>query len=124
MGSLPNDTRDNGPAWVSRYGVSGACVVSADATGNPAVTDAPPTGFYLVVDDIIFSIDTATNLTFSEETSGTVIFKVYTAANTTGQLTPRGKVRLATAAKRLMMDAAASGNVACLVTYHFESGKP
>lgn len=114
-------TTDAGPAWTSVLGVSSACVTSADATGNPAVTGAPTSGQKLVITDIIYSSDTAMNLTFSEETSGTVLFKVFVPANGAGQITPRSKVKLATADKKLMCDASASGNIAVTVLYYSEA---
>lgn len=114
-------TTDAGPAWTSIFGVSGAAVVSADATGNPAVTDAPAAGQKLVITDIVYSSDTAMSLTFSEETSGTVIFKVFVPANGTGQITPRGKKKLATADKKLMCDASVAGNIAVTVGYYSEA---
>lgn len=113
-------TKDGGPSWTTVLGVSGAAVVSADATGNPAVTDAPTSGQKIVVDDIMVSSDTAMNIIFSEETSGTVFLKVFIPANGFYQITPRSKIKLATANKKLMADASVAGNVAITVLYHSE----
>lgn len=111
---------DNGPAWTSVWGVSGAAVVSADMTSAANVTDAPTSGQRIVVDDIILSADTAMNVLFEEETSGTDLLKIFIPANGTVQITPRGKFKLATANKKLTAKASAAGNIAITVTYHSE----
>ena len=112
---------DNGPAWVSVLGVSGAAVVSADLTTATAVTDTPTAGQKIVIDDIIFSADTAMSLLFEEETSGTDIFQVFLPAPGSGQITTRGKVKLATADKKLTAKASVAGNVAITIVYHSEA---
>jgi hypothetical protein len=114
-------TTDGGPAWTSVFGVSGAAKVSADLTTAAAVTDAPTSGQKIVIVDIVASSDTAMNLLFEEETSGTDIFKVFVPANGTVQITPRGKVKLATANKKLTGKASVAGNVAITVTYYSEA---
>lgn len=113
-------TKDAGPNWTSSFGVSSAVFTSADATTAAAVTDAPTSGQKLVITDIIASSDTAMFLLFQEETSGTVIFKVFLPANGTVQITPRGKVKLATANKKLMVDASVAGNIAVTALYYSE----
>ena len=112
---------DGGPSWTSSYGVSSAAVVSADMTTAAAVTDAPTGGQKIVVDDIVVSTDTAMNILFECETSGVDIFKVFLPANGSAQITPRGKVKLATADKKLTAKASVAGNVAVTVTYHSEA---
>ena len=114
-------TKDAGPHWTSSFGVSSAVFTSADATTAAAVTDAPTSGQKLVITDIVASSDTALFLLFQCETSGVVIFKVFLPANGTVQITPRGKVKLATADKKLMVDASAAGNVAVTVSYYSEA---
>lgn len=114
-------TSDNGPAWTSVFGVSGAAVVSADLTSATAVTDAPTSGQKLVIRDIVISADTAMNVLLEEETSGTDIFKVFIPANGTVQLTPRSKIKLATADKKLTAKASVAGNIAVTVTYNSEA---
>lgn len=114
-------TRDAGAAWTSVFGVSGAAVVSANITSATAITDAPTSGQKIIVDDIVVSTDTAMNILFEEETSGTDIFKVFLPANGTLQITPRDKVKLATADKKLTAKGSATGNVGITVTYHSES---
>lgn len=113
-------TYDAGMAQATSLGVSGAAVTSADMTTAAAVTDAPATGKKLVITDIIVGTDTAMDLLFEEETSGTDIFKVFVPANGTVQITTRGKVKLATAGKKLTCKASVAGNVAVTVTYYDE----
>ena len=110
-------TKDAGPNWTSAY----LHTVSADATGAVDLTAAPTAGQKIVIDDIVFSTDTAMNFIFEEETSGTDVLKIFCAANSTVQITPRGQIKLATADKKLRGDASVSGNVAITVVYHSES---
>lgn len=113
---------DAGPAQAMSFGVSSATFTSADQhSAAAAVTDAPTTGLKLVITDIEISADTAMTLTFTEETSGTVVGKYYIPA-TPGciQITPRGKKKLATANKRLMVQASVSGNIAITAHYYSE----
>lgn len=123
VGAIGSDVsvKDGGPGWTSSFGVSSAVVTSADATGIVSVTDAPTSGQKLVITDIIASADTAMFLTFQCETTGTVIFKVFLPANGTVQITPRGKVKLATADKKLQVDASVAGNIAVTVCYYSEA---
>ena len=114
-------TMDAGPNWDTVCGVSGAAVVSSDMTTAAAVTDAPTTGQKLVIVDIVVSTDTAMFILFAEETTGTIRFKVFLPANGTVQITPRGKVKLATANKKLTADASVAGNVAITTTYYSEA---
>ena len=114
-------TRDAGPAWTSVFGVSGAAFESTDASTPVAVTDAPSGGEKLVIDDIVFGVDTAMQVDFTEETSGTVIFSFFAGANTNWQFTPRGKVKLATADKKLFVDTSVAGNIAVTISYHSEA---
>jgi ribose/xylose/arabinose/galactoside ABC-type transport system permease subunit len=117
----PVPSQDAGPAWTPKFGVNGACVTSANMSAAPvAVTDAPPAGQKLVVDDINLSGDTALAYTLTEETTGTVIWKEYLPANGGAQRTMRGKIKLATAVKRLMCQTSGAGNVAVLK--HVELG--
>lgn len=109
-------TSDMGAGFGSAY----THTASADMSSTAAVSAAPTTGQYLVIDDIIFSTDTAMTFTFEEETSGTDLLKVYVAANTTMQITPRGKLKLPTAGKKLHGLASASGNIAVTVFHHSE----
>ena len=111
------DARDLGCGWTSSW----TYTASADMTTAAALTAAPTSGQYLVIDDIIFSTDTAMSFEFEIETAATVNVKVYCAANTTMQITPRGKWKLATADKKLFGDASVAGNVAVTVFFHSEA---
>lgn len=110
-------TKDAGPSWTSTV----TYTTSADMSTAAALTAAPTTGQKIVVTDIIFSTDTAMNFEFEEETAGTVFVKVYCAANSVVQITPRVPIKLATANKKLFGDASGAGNVAITVTYHSEA---
>jgi hypothetical protein len=113
---------DSGAAWAQSYGVSGAAFVSADASAITAITDAPTTGQKLVIDDIFLSVgSTAMQVDFKLETAGTILLpSIYALANSFYQITPRGKLKLATADKRLMIDTSVAGNVSVTVFYHSE----
>lgn len=115
------NTRDAGPSWTSAFGVTSAAVVSADLTTRTAVTDAPTSGQKLVITDIIVSSDTAMSILFEAETANTDIIKVFIPANGTIQVTPRGKIKLATADKKLMATASVAGNIAVTVVYYSEA---
>lgn len=91
------------------------------STARTAVTPAPTTGQYLVVDDIIMSSDTALSVTFSrEDANSTAVMKIYMPANGTVQLTPRGMFKLSTVTKKLNAKTSATGNVAMTVFTHSE----
>lgn len=111
-------TKDAGPAWTPSFGVSGAAVLSANATGGVDVTDAPTSGQKLVIDDIVVSTDTAMAVTLEEETTGTDKFKLYLAANSTAQITLRNGVKLDTVNKKLRAVASVAGNVSVSISYH------
>lgn len=121
MSGPRSDSYDSGFANDNSFGVSGAAVVSANMTTAADVTNAPTSGEKLVIVDIIASADTAMSLLFEEETSGTDIVKVFIPANGVVQITPRGKIKLATANKKLTAKASVAGNVAVTVTYYSES---
>lgn len=109
-------TTDNGPTWTQSY----LHTASADASGGVDLTAAPTSGQKIVVDDIIVSTDTAMWVLFEEETSGTDIIKLYLAANSGAQISPR-KLKLATADKKLRLDTEKAGNIAVTVLYHSEA---
>lgn len=110
-------TTDAGPSWTSVMKL----VTSADLTGAADVTDAPTAGQKIVIDDVIAASDTAMYIDFLEETSGTVIFRLYFSAGSSAQVTTRGKLKLPTADKKLRADASVAGNVAITVLFHSES---
>lgn len=111
---------DRGPDWDTTLGVSNAAVLITTAT-TTSVTGAPTSGAKIVVVDIFVSSDTAQTLTFEEETSGRDVFKFYVPANGTMQITPRGKLKLAVADKKLQLTTSAAGNVGCTVLYYSEA---
>lgn len=118
---VDGDTGDDGPAWNTVYGVSGARFTSANQSASPAnVTDAPTAGSKLVITDIIFSVDTAMRVDFKEETSGTVFFSIYMGANSAGQITPRSELKLPTADKRLQVQTSGAGNITVTAFYYSE----
>ena len=108
---------DAGAAWTSVRKTT----TSADMTGAADLTAAPTAGQKIVVDDVVLSADTAMYVDFLEETSATLLFRLYVAAGGTAQFSPRSKLTLPTADKKLRGDASVSGNVAILVLYHSEA---
>lgn len=113
-------TSDAGSAWTAIRGVSGAAVLSADMTTAAHVTDAPTAGQKIVVTDIIVSVDTAMSVLFEDHT-GTDQIKVYMSANSTLQITPRTKMKLAVADDVLTAKASVAGNIAVTVYYYSEA---
>ena len=115
--------RDAGPSWTSVHGVAGVPFTSADAQTAAAVTDAPTSGQKLVITDLLISNNSAVaiQLTFIEETSGTVITGPFALPSGTSiQLTTRSKGwKLPVADKKLMVDASAAG--AIMVDAHYYS---
>lgn len=100
-------------------GVSGAAFHSANQSGSAAaVTDAPSTGLNLVITDLVVSAGAAMVVTFTEETSGTVLLKLDMAANSTVVFTPRGRFTLPTADKKLMVQTSASGTIDVMAQYY------
>jgi hypothetical protein len=116
-------TKDDGPNWTTVWGVAAAPFASADASVAASVTDAPTSGQKLVIDDLVFSSGAAITLTFKCETSGAVIAgPFYMAANSSMALNFRGKgPKLATADKKLQVQASGAGAVMVLVGYHSEA---
>jgi len=114
--------QDAGTAFKTVWGVSGVPKTSADQHSAVAsCTDAPVSGQKLVIDDIFVSVDTAMSVTFKCETTGTVVAgPFYLAANSSMQITPRGKKKLATADKKLQFITSGAGNIMVDVGYHSE----
>lgn len=114
--------KDAGPNWASSFGVSGARFTSSNQSASAAsVTDAPTSGQKLVVTDVLISVDTAMRVDLKEETTGTVLASIYMAANSMVQFTPRSKLKLATADKKLQVQTSASGNIAVTAFYYSEA---
>ena len=115
-------TKDGGAGWTSSFGVSGARVISADASGSDvAITAAPASGQKLVITDVLVSVPSALRVDLKEETSGTVLATAYLPDNGTWQFTPRGQFKLATADKRLMIGTSAAGTVTATAFYFSEA---
>lgn len=120
--SLPaSANQDGGPAWTTVRGVSGAAVISADATTPAAVTDAPTAGQKIVVTDIVFSVGADMTVQFEEETSETILFNMYCLAGQSYQISPRSKCKLDTADKKLMVDASVAGAISVTAFYYSEA---
>jgi zona occludens toxin (predicted ATPase) len=120
--AAPLPASDNGPGWTQVFGVSGAVFTSADASTAAAVTDAPTSGQKLVIDDVIVSVGSvAMQVDLEIETAGTVYVTIYATANTMYQITPRGKWKLGTADKKLMVDTSAAGAISVTCFYHSEA---
>jgi hypothetical protein len=108
---------DAGPSWTSAY----LHVASANATGGVDLTAAPTSGQKIVVDDVIVSVDTAMKVTLEEETSGTDVIVLYLPVNGSAQVTPRGRIKLPTADKKLRLLTSIAGNIDVTVCYHSEA---
>lgn len=113
----PLITKDAGINATTSLGVTSAVVTSADATTPVAVTGAPTSGQRIQVWDVIVSTDTEMWVELECETTAVILFKVYMAANSTIQITPRGACVLASADKKLMIDTESAGNVAVTCIY-------
>jgi len=114
---------DAGAGWASKWGVGGSPFISSDQHSAAAsVTDAPLVATAkLVIDDIFLAVDTTMNVIFKEETSGTILLgPLYMLANTSLQLTPRGRLKLFTANKKLQVITSVSGNIMVMAGYHSE----
>lgn len=89
-------------------------------SGYDSVTAAPDSGKTLVITDLIVGSSIAMNLIFAEETTNTVLLKIYLAANTSFHFCPTGKFKLNTPNKRLQVIGSTSGNVSVLAFYYSE----
>lgn len=114
-------TKDAGPNWETSWGVGSDAFQSADATTPVAVTDAPASGQKLVIDDVFVSVDTDMKVELEEETSGDVLWALHMGANSYTQFTPRGKMQLSVADKKLFVDTDAAGNISVTISYHSET---
>jgi len=110
-------TSDSGPAWTSAY----QHTASADASAGADATAAPTAGQKIVVDDIILSTGVALTVTFEDESAGTDLLVLYMPANGAAQVTPRGRIKLPVADKKLRIKTSGAGAVACTVCYHSEA---
>jgi hypothetical protein len=95
--SWPVLAMDGGSFYPTSVGINGACF-NADASGGVnAVTDQPLLGQRQVITDIRFSSNTQLTMQFYDMGNGAILFTEYVTANSGGQITLRGKVKLSTA---------------------------
>lgn len=113
----------HGPAYTPTLGVSSAAFTSSDASAAAvAVTDAPGTGKYIALHQLIVAAGSAAlTFTFTEETSGTVLLKLFLLAGTSFQIPLVGKIKLATANKKLMVQTNQAGTCAVTALYVAEA---
>lgn len=92
------------------------------STAIAAVSPAPTTGQYLVIDGITASCDAAINVTLTvESANSTAIGKFYFAAGGLVNWTPQGLFKLPTVTKKLNAKTSGAGNVAFQVFTHSEA---
>ncbi|HEY3897377.1 MAG TPA: hypothetical protein VGM54_02125 [Chthoniobacter sp.] len=118
--SWPILSLDGGSFYPGSIGVSGQCVQNSNATGGIPVTDAPVSGQRLVITDIRFSSDTQLQMNFIDQSTNAVLFTEYVSANSGGQITLRGKVKLASPDATLGVQTNTTGNIAVTVSYYSE----
>jgi hypothetical protein len=116
--------KDQGPT--QSFGVAGQTFTSADQHSAPApVTDAPAAGMKLVISDCEISCDTPMSLSFTEETTGKLVAKVFMSPTPPGtpvyNLAKAGRRKLSTAGKRLMVQTSVPGNIAITAHYYSEA---
>jgi hypothetical protein len=92
--------------------------ISADMQAATAISAAPGASLKLVVDEVYVSTVAAEIITFTEETSGTVLGTLHTTAGGVHRIR-LGK--LATANKKLMAAAASAGDVSFITFCRYEA---
>lgn len=112
--------KDAGIAAISSMNANNASLHTTNTT-PVSVTAAPASGQKIVIDDIILSSDTAMTIRFTEETSGIDVIYVRVPAGVTIQITPRGKLKLSTADKKVNAIPGAAGDVYWNILWHSES---
>lgn len=115
--------KDAGAAWATVRGLTNSApFTSADQSAAvAAVTAAPTSGQKLVITDLIVSVDTDMTATFTVETTGHVVHKLYLPAKSVVNLCTRSPVKLGTADKKLMVQTSAAGNIAVQALYYSEA---
>lgn len=116
---LGGSAKDGGPSWTPVRAMKN----SADLTTISDLTVAPTSGQKLVLDDLLISVgSTAMTLTFTEETSGTVLLKLFLPATSGAQqITLRNGLKLPTADKKIRVTASAAGDVFIHASHHSEA---
>lgn len=109
---------DAGPAYTCQRNI----VTLTNGTLT-AITDAPPAGQIVVIDDLLVSSDADVTLDLTEETSNALVDRSYLVARSKIQLTPRGylKAKQPTAGKKIQAQLSDVANVCIHCTYHFET---
>lgn len=120
-GALPVLSMQTGAAN-SSYGVAGSPVTSADMSAAAvAVTDLPVAGQKLVITDIHASANANVAITFTEETSGRLVEKIYFGTNAQpSDIAYASLKKLVVANKRLMAQTDKIGAVTIDVGYYSE----
>lgn len=108
-GNVIGSTTDAGSAYSESRSTSS--VADASTGGPHYICAAPSSGQKIVLVDLLVSCASDLVLTFKEETSGTTLFAIDLAAKTPFQFTPRSRLKLPTADKRIYVEASASGTV-------------
>lgn len=101
-----------------------AATAIAEGVGDTAHRrlDRPAINYCVVIDDLIVSADDLCAITFTEETSGTVLGKIYLSASALVQVTPRDclKLETPTAGKKIMAQLSTAANCSITCNFHYE----
>jgi hypothetical protein len=115
-------SRDDGPAWVSEWGVNGVPVSADISAAAVAVTGVSHDNEYVVIDDFLLgSGAVAEVLTFTDAITGKTVAIVRVPANTTVQYTLRGKLRLPSKNSYLKCQSSAAGTSDVAIGWHSEA---
>lgn len=103
------------------HGVAGAAFQSSDTSGTLVITDTPPTGKTMVLYDLWWSTDTAMVMTITESLGpNQVLFQIFPAANSSGQITLRNPITLSQPDSSLSVTGSAAGSVCIMATYGYK----
>ena len=110
-----NHCMDAGPA--TGAGVAIVPPAHGDYSTATAITAAPTSGQKWAITDIFIAAVAACEVHLEEETSTTVIFgPVPLAANGWIQFKPRGKLKLPTADRKVLLHSSTSDHVTCQIS--------
>lgn len=112
-------SQDAGVAWTPVRAMKN----STDLSTISDLTVAPTSGQKIVLDDLLISVGgTAMTLTFTEETSGTVLLKLFMPATSGAQqITLRNGLKVPTADKKIRVQSSAAGDVFIHSSHHSEA---
>ena len=120
-GAIIGATKDAGPFWSTFLGVTGSAAVFTNISGTiNAASDSPVSGNTIVLLGFVVSTDTAMRVDIQEETTGKILFTLFLAANSSLHVFPRGKVKLSSSNKRVMIKPYNVGNIAISTSYYSE----